>query len=246
MRPGDRRRLRSRTWHDRPVRDQSRAAAPRRRVRGAARARGRAVRAGRREVRHGGGGTGAAGLPFPHQHVAQRDVHGLARDGGFRAVVAGLSGRIALPAAHRGARRAGVPFVLWATIWRHPRTAAHAVSYLPLRHLYRDADAIVTYGPHVSAYVRTKGALGAGARGASGSRHRVLVGRRTESAASASLPSFVCRSSGRGERPRGTYPSLARLRFSSPPHRAGSGRRRAVPSPVLRHQRGAARRAPAA
>ena len=110
------------------------------------------------EVRHGGGGTGTAGLPFPHQHVAQRDVYGLARDGGFRAVVAGLSGRVALPAAHRGARRAGVPFVLWATIWRHPRTAAHAASYFPLRHLYRDADSIVTYGPHVSAYVRSKGA----------------------------------------------------------------------------------------
>ena len=26
----------------------------------------------------------------------------------------------------------------------------------PLRHIYRHADAIVTYGPHVSAYVRTK------------------------------------------------------------------------------------------
>jgi glycosyltransferase involved in cell wall biosynthesis len=49
-----------------------------------------------------------------------------------------------------------VPFVLWATIWRHPRTPAHALSYLPLRHIYRHADAIATYGPHVSAYVRGK------------------------------------------------------------------------------------------
>ena len=48
--------------------------------------------------------------------------------------------------------------MLWATIWAHPRTAAHALSYLPLRHLYRTADAIATYGPHVSAYVRAKGA----------------------------------------------------------------------------------------
>jgi glycosyltransferase involved in cell wall biosynthesis len=75
-------------------------------------------------------------------------------------VVAGLSGRVALPAAYAGARRARVPFVLWATIWAHPRTAAHALSYLPLRHLYRSADAIATYGPHVSAYVRGKGARG--------------------------------------------------------------------------------------
>ena len=50
--------------------------------------------------------------------------------------------------------------MLWATIWAHPRTAAHALSYLPLRHLYRSADAIATYGPHVSAYVKAKGATG--------------------------------------------------------------------------------------
>jgi glycosyltransferase involved in cell wall biosynthesis len=84
----------------------------------------------------------------------------LAASGRFRAVIAGLSGRLALPAAWAGARAARVPFVLWATIWRHPRTAAHALSYLPLRHLYRHADAIGTYGPHVSDYVRAKGARG--------------------------------------------------------------------------------------
>ncbi len=50
--------------------------------------------------------------------------------------------------------------MLWATIWRHPRTPAHALSYLPLRHIYRHADAIATYGPHVSAYVRSKGPRG--------------------------------------------------------------------------------------
>jgi glycosyltransferase involved in cell wall biosynthesis len=43
-------------------------------------------------------------------------------------------------------------------MWAHPRTPAHALSYVPLRHIYRDADAIATYGPHVSAYVRAKGA----------------------------------------------------------------------------------------
>ena len=80
----------------------------------------------------------------------------MAASGRYRAVVAGLSGRVALPAAYAGARAGRVPFVLWATIWRHPRTPAHALSYLPLRHLYRHADAIATYGPHVSAYVRTK------------------------------------------------------------------------------------------
>jgi len=109
------------------------------------------------DVRHGGGGTGTGDLPFPVLHVAQRDVFALAASGAYRAVVAGISGRVALPAAHAGARRGGVPFVLWATIWRHPRTAAHALSYLPLRRIYRDADAVATYGPHVSDYVRSKG-----------------------------------------------------------------------------------------
>ena len=111
------------------------------------------------DVRHGGGGD-ASGLPFPVIRPSQRGVLRLAASGRFRAVVAGLSGRVALPGAYAGARRSRVPFVLWATIWAHPRTAAHAVSYLPLRHVYRHADAIATYGPHVSAYVRIKGARG--------------------------------------------------------------------------------------
>jgi glycosyltransferase involved in cell wall biosynthesis len=115
-------------------------------------------------VRHGGGAgadAGAeAGLPFPAVRIPQRAVLRLAASGRFRAVIAGLSGRVALPAAYAGAHLAKVPFVLWATIWRHPRSAAHALSYLPLRHLYRHADAIATYGPHVSAYVRAKGARG--------------------------------------------------------------------------------------
>jgi glycosyltransferase involved in cell wall biosynthesis len=51
-----------------------------------------------------------------------------------------------------------VPLILWASLWAHPRTLAHAFTYLPLRRLYRSADAVVTYGDHVSAYVRARGA----------------------------------------------------------------------------------------
>jgi glycosyltransferase involved in cell wall biosynthesis len=109
-------------------------------------------------VRHGGVVDAAEPPPFPVLRPSQRAVGRLAASGRFRAVIAGLSGRVALPAAYAGARAARVPFVLWATIWRHPRTAPHALSYLPLRHLYRHAEAVVTYGPHVSAYVRSKGA----------------------------------------------------------------------------------------
>ena len=73
------------------------------------------------DVRHGGGTTEDAGA-FPVLQVRERDVHALAASGDYRAVVAGLSGRLALPSAYAGARRARVPFVLWATIWAHPRT----------------------------------------------------------------------------------------------------------------------------
>ena len=111
-------------------------------------------------VRHGGGAGATEDLPFPVLRREQRAILRLAASGRFRAVVAGLSGRLAPAAAWAGARRSGIPFVLWATMWAHPRTPAHALSYLPVRHLYRDADALVTYGPHVSRYVRARGARG--------------------------------------------------------------------------------------
>jgi glycosyltransferase involved in cell wall biosynthesis len=101
---------------------------------------------------------GAEDLPFPHVRPTQRGVHALAASGRFRAVVCGTGGRTALPAAYLGASRAGVPFVLWASIWAHPRSLAGAAGYVPLRTVYRRSDAVVTYGPHVSAYVRAKGA----------------------------------------------------------------------------------------
>ena len=60
------------------------------------------------DVRHGGG-SGDADLPFPVLRPSQRGVLRLAASGRFRAVVAGLSGRVALPAAYAGARRARRP-----------------------------------------------------------------------------------------------------------------------------------------
>ncbi|HEX2160343.1 MAG TPA: glycosyltransferase family 4 protein [Thermoleophilaceae bacterium] len=97
-----------------------------------------------------------AGPPIPGLTVHRTSEIGavrLAASGRYRAIVAGLDGRVALPGAYAAARARGVPFVLWATIWAHPRTPAHALSYLPTRHLYRAADAVATYGPHVSRYV---------------------------------------------------------------------------------------------
>jgi glycosyltransferase involved in cell wall biosynthesis len=107
--------------------------------------------------RHGGGAFPGE-LPFPHRHVRPRALGALAMSGRHRVVVCPTGGRMAPLASWAGARRGGVPLILWASLWAHPRSAAHAFSYLPLRRLYRSADAVVTYGPHVSAYV---GALGA-------------------------------------------------------------------------------------
>ena len=107
---------------------------------------------------HGAPVDAGTPLPVPHRSVSQRDVLGLAASGDYRAVIAGTGGRIALPAAWRGARRASTPFVYWAALWAHPRTLAHAASYPLLARIYRNADAIVTYGTHVSEYVAARGA----------------------------------------------------------------------------------------
>lgn len=85
--------------------------------------------------------------------IGQRAVVRRVLGGRYRAVICGLGGRLALPGSYLAARRAGIPFVLWASIWSHPRTPAHLFSRLPTRMLYRRADAVATYGPHVSRYV---------------------------------------------------------------------------------------------
>jgi glycosyltransferase involved in cell wall biosynthesis len=96
--------------------------------------------------------TQLAAARFPaHRLKKQRSAADLAAS--HDAVIASTSGRVALPAAFRGARRAGKPFILWASLWRHPRTLAHLGSFVLMRRLYRYSDAIVTYGSHVSRYV---------------------------------------------------------------------------------------------
>jgi glycosyltransferase involved in cell wall biosynthesis len=96
-------------------------------------------------------GEVAQGADFPLKRTDERGVVRMA--GRYRAVVCGIGGRLALPGTYAAARRARIPFVLWTSLWAHPRTLTHAFSWLPTRHLYSAADAVVTYGPHVSRYV---------------------------------------------------------------------------------------------
>jgi glycosyltransferase involved in cell wall biosynthesis len=109
-------------------------------------------------VRHGAVGREPRDPGLPVRHVSQREAGRLAASGRYGAVVAGTVGRTALPAAYLGARRAGVPFVLWATLWDQPKGPAGRAGYPLLRWIYAHADAVATYGPHVSAYVRARGA----------------------------------------------------------------------------------------
>lgn len=96
---------------------------------------------------------------FPVHRVDQRAIRRLAaRRDRWSAVVAGTAGRTAFPAAWRGARRAGLPFVVWSAMWHEPSTLAFWVARPFLRRIVRDADAVVTYGPHVSAHVDALGA----------------------------------------------------------------------------------------
>ena len=101
-------------------------------------------------------GPPPAGVPA--RAVRQREIGRLVAEGDWSAVVAGTGGRVALPLAWRAARRRRIPFVFWAALWRTPRVAAHVVALPLMRAIYRDADAIVTYGPHVSEYVARHGA----------------------------------------------------------------------------------------
>jgi len=102
-------------------------------------------------IAHKQAGPPITGLPI--HRTTQAGAVRLAASGRYRAVIAGIDGRLALPGAYLATRVRRIPFVLWATIWAHPRTAAHTLSYLPTRQLYRSADAVATYGEHVSRYV---------------------------------------------------------------------------------------------
>ncbi len=84
--------------------------------------------------------------------------------GGYDVVVANLAGRFAPLAAHACARKLDARFVLWVGIWAHPGGLAHKVSRPLARRLYRTADGVVCYGPHVARFVeresgRTEGVL---------------------------------------------------------------------------------------
>jgi glycosyltransferase involved in cell wall biosynthesis len=105
---------------------------------------------------HATAGLDDPGVPF--RRIGQREAHGLAASGRYAAVVCGTAGRVALPAAYLGARRAHAPFVLWSALWGDLTTPAHRAARPLLHRIQRRAAVVVGYGPHVTAYARRLGA----------------------------------------------------------------------------------------
>ena len=93
-----------------------------------------------------------AEAPFPAHRLARQGDAGAVAAAGDATIVA-LTGRVAVPAAWYAARQAERPFVLWASLWRHPLTLAHMGSLPFMRRVYKQADAVLTYGEHVSRYL---------------------------------------------------------------------------------------------
>ena len=92
---------------------------------------------------------GVPAVLAPDPFKAHKALH----DGGYDAVITALTGRATLLSVVRTTRSLKLPLVLWVGIWEHPRTLAHRISRPVTRSLYRSADAIVTYGTHVSDFI---------------------------------------------------------------------------------------------
>ncbi|MEI6792477.1 MAG: glycosyltransferase family 4 protein [Actinomycetes bacterium] len=105
---------------------------------------------------HGSAGLEDPGVPFIRS--SQQGIYRLAASGRYRAVIATSAGRIALPAAYAGARRAGVPFIYWTGIWHQISTPLHLAAAPLVRWIESHSDAVIAYGPHVAEYVKAHGA----------------------------------------------------------------------------------------
>jgi glycosyltransferase involved in cell wall biosynthesis len=94
-----------------------------------------------------------AAAPFPARRIGGPRA-ALALGCRYDAAIAAVAGGAMLPATYLGMHLRGRPFLLWGSVWAHPRGGPKAALGFPLlRHVYRHADAVVTYGEHVRRYV---------------------------------------------------------------------------------------------
>lgn len=93
-----------------------------------------------------------AAAPFPARRIGG-PAAALRLGRRYAAAIAPVAGGAMLPATYAGMRVRGRPFVLWGSVWAHPRGGKASLGWPLVRHVYRHADAVVTYGEHVRRYV---------------------------------------------------------------------------------------------
>ncbi|HEY5317644.1 MAG TPA: hypothetical protein VIJ20_06665, partial [Solirubrobacteraceae bacterium] len=90
--------------------------------------------------------------PFPARRL-RGPLEALTLGRRYETLIAPFAGGAILPATYTSARVHSRPFVLWASVWAAPRSLTHALTLPLTRHIYRDADAVITYGEHVQRFV---------------------------------------------------------------------------------------------
>ncbi|HWC85177.1 MAG TPA: glycosyltransferase family 4 protein [Solirubrobacteraceae bacterium] len=119
--------------------------------------------------------------PFPARRLhGAREALTLGRR--YDALIAPFAGGAILPATYASARRHRRPFVLWASVWAEPRSLTHTLTRPLVRHIYRDADAVIAYGEHVRRFVARARATADGVFVAPQSVERELFARAVSEA----------------------------------------------------------------
>lgn len=75
----------------------------------------------------------------------------------YDAYIKCINGKFALPLTYIVARLRGRPFILWTGLWIRLQTRTHRLLWPLTRYIYRNADAIVTYGTHVAEFLEREG-----------------------------------------------------------------------------------------
>src|SRR4051794_5525567 len=71
----------------------------------------------------------------------------------YDVVIKCLNGRLMVPFTVLVSRLRGLPVVIWTGNWTHPTTPFHVLTRSLTESVYRNADAILTYGDHVRDFV---------------------------------------------------------------------------------------------
>ncbi len=108
---------------------------------------------------------GVSGGRFDHEYLARSNLSSpvaAARlasrlwSSDYELVIAGLAGYAMLPVSYLVTRLKGVRFILWTGVWHDIDTVGHRLLRPWVNRVYRNADAILTYGKHVNAFLLDK------------------------------------------------------------------------------------------